>query len=885
MAKLLRALHRALARLVLPPAFFHEYGPEILATTADRVDGAGDPLRAVGIAAGEILDLLRTAFGEWVLLGASSMVWVKRGALLDLRAATRSLTRTPQSSLVAVATIAVAIGAGTAVFSVADGVLLRPLAYPSPDRIVRVAVGARPESGTTEGPFSPSGYWHLVRETRAFESVGAAGVVPRALTDGEPATAVEVGLMTRSAFDVIGVDPILGRLPSVEEDRPEGRPVALISHALWQDRYGGDPEVLGSVIGLGPTRYEIVGVMPARYAFPTPGTDAWVARRLDPSTDNFRAHFLTVFARLAPDVTLEAAARDTERVIAGFPDLGYGPEWFEGIFTGRAVVRRLKDQVIGPARGPIVTVGAMVAVLCLIAFINVASLVLVRAERRRDERALRGALGAGRGHLARYALIESGILAGAGTVLGIALAGVGTRAVLLTAPAAIPRQEEIGIDATALVFASACAVLGLLVFGLLPHALPAGIGRVGSARHPRSAARRRAGRRVGEGLTMGQLGLAATLLAASVVLLRTSAEQRAIDPGFVSDAVLTFRLTPSATKYPNPDASARFYDELLGQMHDVPGVRAVGAITTLPLTGGGGVRDATIEGVETPEGEFGTQFHVRRATPGYFDAMSIPIVEGRAFTSADHDERLGSAVISASIKRAFWPDESALGKRIETLGAPATVVGVVGDIRESDLNADPPFVFYKPLLDSVGGGGLAQTVVVRTANDPSDLVAPLRQVVAELDPELPLAHVRLLDEVVGDALSRTRFATTLTTIAAGIALFLALIGTYGVLSYSVLQRRTEMAVRAAVGAEAHQIAGLVLAQGLRLAAAGLTIGSLGAVLATAALRTAFEEVGPMGPGTVGAVCGVILFAVTAGSLVPAARVSRTPPELALRDDA
>jgi predicted permease len=675
------------------------------------------------------------------------------------------------------------------------------------------------------------------------------------------------------------VEPLLGRLPTAAEDLPGGPAVTLISHGLWRDRYGSDPSLLGRTVRLGPEAYEVIGVMPPSYDFPTPDTDAWVLRRLDPGSDVFRSHFLTVFARLAAGVTVEEAKADTERLIAGFPELGYGPEWFEDIFTGDAIVRPLKEQIVGRARGPIVIALSTVVLLLLVAYTNVANLLLVRGESRRDELALRRALGAGRGQLVLHTLMESGLLAIPGTVLGVAFAAGATRALVAIGPAGIPRLQEIHLGPSVVLVTTGVAVCGALLLGVLStvgrgETQPDVFGRIG-----RGTFMRKGRSWMQDALTAGQLALTVMLLASAGVMIRTFRELGAIDPGFRADDVLTFRLSPSAAKYPGPEFSARFYDRLLDRVRALPGVSAAGAIMDLPVSGGGGLMNLTIDGVS------GIGYSTSRATPEYFEAMGVPVIEGRAFTYEDHDARLGSAVISESVKRARWPNQSALGKRVEGWGAPATIVGVVGDVRQKDLRAPPEQAVYKPLLDSVGGGGLSLAVVVKAVDEPTALIESLRDIVASMDPELPLSDVRTMESIVGDAMSRTTFTMTLITLAAGIALLLAAIGIYGVLSFVVSRRRREMAVRMAVGAGRSSVLALVLSHGLRLAVAGLLAGSAGAILVGRGMRALLPDVQALDVATLSGVATILLLASVAASLLPALSSARTPPADALREEA
>jgi predicted permease len=877
MHRVLVAVHRLVARLFLPPAFRAEFAEELAISVEARVESARGA-RRVAVALLELLDLAITAVREWRRVLFSLVSKVGNGASIDLRIAARSLARDRKTTVIAVSTIAIAIGASTAVYSVLDAVLLRPLGYPAAHRIVRVTLGARPESGAAEGPFSPRGYWHLVNGTRAFEAVGSAGQVQRPLTGDGPAVAVEVALVTRSAFQVIGIEPLRGRLPTAAEDLPGGPSVTLISHGLWQDRYASDPAVLGRAIQLGPEAYEVIGIMPPGYDFPTPDTDAWVLRKLDPASEVFRSHFLTVFARLAPDVTIDQAKADTERLIAGFPALGYGRQWFEDIFSGEAIVRPLEEQIVGKARAPIIIALATVVVLLVVAYANVANLLLVRAQSRREEWALRGALGASRSRLARYALVESGLLAIPGALLGVALAVAGTRALVVAGPVAIPRLQQLELSTTVLLFTACIAVASALLFGLTSAAGSERARRDVFRAAGRGAFVRKGQTRIQDALTVGQVALTVMLLASAGLMIRTFSELVAIDPGFHGENLLTFRLSPSPARYPGPEFSARFYDRLLERVRALPGVAAAGAVTALPLTGAGGLRNATIDGVS------GVGYVAMRATPGYFEAMGIPVIEGRAFTSEDHEARLGSAIISESIKRARWPEESALGKRIEDGDAPATIVGVVGDVHQGDLRSPPGPAYYKPLLDSVGGGGLALSIVVRGVDDPGALIGDLRALVEDLDADLPLTDVRTMGSIVGDAMSRTTFTMTLVTLAAGIALFLAAIGIYGVVSYVVSRRKREMAVRMAVGAGRTDVTLLVLSHGLRLALLGLPVGLAGSTLLAHWLRFLLPDVRSLDVATLGGVAAILLFTSVAASLAPAIGSANARPGDALRDE-
>ena len=806
----------------------------------------------------------------------------------DLRVAARSLLKAPTFALVTVATLAVAIGANTAIFSVVDGVLLRPLPYADADRIVRVAAGVLPQAGGgPEAPFSDRGYWHFVNNNRAFEAFGGyeGGNVQWPLTGDGPPLQVDVALMTLSAFEVIGLQPQRGRLPTPEEDVPDAPLVVLISDGLWVDRYGADPGIVGRTIELNGTSREVIGVMPPGYDFPSPQTDVWAPDRLNPASENFGGHHITAIARLAPGVTLETAETDAESLVARFDEVGYGPQWFQGIFSGEAVVRTLKEEIIGDSRQPLLILLGTVGFVLLIACSNVANLLLVRAESRTRERAVRIALGSGRGRLMQYVLTESLLLALVGGAAGVLLAWIGTRALVAAGPTSIPRLGEIGINGNVLLFTAAIALLAGLLFGLLP-ALRAGSKRTLAALRDggRGSTIGRDRHRARNVLVVGQVALALVLLVGSGLMVRSFQQLRSVDPGFDAEGVMTFRLSPPPSKYESAEATVRFYDQLLERLRAIPGATSVGAITNLPLTGGGAILATQIDDHPTPEGEFPPVFLFRRATQGYFETMGMPIVEGRAFTPDDHNARLGSLIISESIKQQYWPNESALGKRLATGGAPGRVVGVVGDVHDTGLEIPSEQFVYKPMLDSVGGGVRPMMMAVRTDGDPDALVPGIRAVVEALDPDLPITELQSLEDILGESLSRTSFTMSLLLLAALVALFLGSVGIYGVLSYVATQRTAEMGVRLALGADAAGVRKIILSQGMLLAAVGVAVGLAGAIALGGVMSSLLYGVSPADPLTLVGVSLVFIAVAAGASLIPAARVARTPPAVALRAD-
>ena len=805
----------------------------------------------------------------------------------DIRFAVRSLRKAPGFTSVVVLTLAVAIGANTAIFSVVESVLLQPLPYPDEDRIVRVAATTYRGGGDRGNPFSDRGYWHFVNNNRSFDKLGGYfGPLPVPLTGDRAPRHVRMGMMTSSAFEVLGVFPELGRLPRPEEDAPGGQPVVLLSHDLWASQYGSDPAILGRTIDLDGVSREVIGVMPAYYDFPTPNVDLWATIRLDPASGNFGGHYISAVARLAPGVTIDAAIGDARSLVARFGEVGYAASWFEGIFDGGAVVRPLRDVIVGDAREPLLIVFGTVGFVLLIACSNIANLLLVRAEARRRENAVRLALGGSRARLARHVLIESALLAFMGGVAGVLLAYVGTDALVSLAPAGIPRLGEIEVSGAALAFTGAVAVLAALLSGVLPALGSGSTQTMGALRDGgRNATLGRDRHRTRNALVMTQVALAFVLVIGSGLMVRSFDALRKVDPGFSAERLLTFGVRPLPAKYGNADAVAQFYDRLVERLEAVPGVTRAGAIDSLPLAGVPWNQAAVIEEFPPEEGAFPPVFDARRTTPGYFEAMDIPVVEGRAFTPDDHKRRLGSVIISRSVKDTYWPNESALGKRVTIYGGePRAVVGVVGDVHHTGLDAPANRFMYLPMLDAQGGDVDQMTLTVRAAVEPLSLVSAIRSAIAELDPDLPMADVRSMQSVLGDSVSRTSFTASVLTIAALVALFLGSVGIYAVLAYVVTQRTAEIGIRSALGATPGNVRRMILSQGLWLAGFGVLIGLGAAVGLGRLIATQLYGVSSVDPVTIAAAGAIFIAVAMLASLLPAARAAGTSPLDALRAD-
>lgn len=808
-----------------------------------------------------------------------------RELLHDFRIALRVLAKSPSFTIVATLTLAVAIGATTAIFSVVNGVLLQPLPYPDPDDVVTVVLDATP-GGVPEMPFSPRGYWHFFNNNRSFVAFGgySSQDIPLVGEGGEPIQ-VTAGVMSRSAFEALGVAPFRGRFPSAEEDAPGGALVALVSYDLWRTRFGADDSIIGKTIDLNGTKREVIGIMRNGYDFPSPTVSVWLPFQLDPASPNFGAHGISAIARLAKGASLTAAVADAEALIKRFPDAGYTPEWMQHVFTGRAYVRSYREQLVGDVRQTLIVLLGTAGFVLLIACSNVANLFLLRAEGRTRETAVRMALGAGRARVVRYVVVESLVLAAIGGIAGILLAFLGTKLLVSIGPATIPRLHETGITPNVLLFCLTISLVSGLLFGVLPAlrsfsprmvtALRDG-GRGSTVGRDRHAARKI--------LVVTQVAMALLLLVGSGLMVRSFQQLRAVNPGFSADGLLTFQLSPPPSRYPTPVQTAQFYHQLLGRLRALPGVQAAGGITGLPLSGRGAYLATTIEDAPIGPGEVPPAFHVRRVTPGYFEALRIPVVEGRTFEDRDDQSRLGSAIISQAVKQKYWPERSPIGRRIAPSSAPAAIVGVVGEVHQASLAESAEPTIYMPMLDSVGGGVRTMSVVVRTSGDPQGLIASVRNQIRELDPELPITNVRTMDTIISRSMSRTSFAALLLVIAAGVGLFLGAVGIYGVISYTVTQRTLEFGIRQALGAKASAIRTMVLRQGVALTVVGIVVGLIAALAMGKVMTTLLYGVSAFDPVTFAGGSLVFLAMAVLACLVPARRASRIPPSEALKGD-
>ncbi len=802
----------------------------------------------------------------------------------NLRYALRTLARSPGFTLIAVLTLALGIGANTAIFSVVNAVLLRPLPFAEPGRLVTVFHFYPSLNDLNAGVAAPT-YRDLRGQPQLFGSVSVQGGWGVNLTGQGQPQRLTGAKVSPEFFTTHGVPAALGRTlqPPAPGTVARGNEVVL-SHGTWRRVFGGDPAVVGRTVQLNGEAHEVVGVMPESFRnIFNPNIEVWSPYVFTPeqlSDDARGSEYLTLTTRLKPGVPVEAAERamvaHAERIRREFPGL-YPPDW-----TIR--VRTLADVASGTIRPALLVLLGAVGFVLLIACGNVANLLLARAAARRREVAIRSALGARSGDLARQFLMESLVLSGSGALLGLGLAFGGLRLLAALKPENLLWVETIPIDASVLLFTSVLAALTGVVFGLVPmmqlrrtdvqDTLREG-GRSGGPDR-RGAATRRV-------LVVTQVALSLMLLTGAGLLIRSFARLQQVDPGFDPGGVVTMNITLPESRYPTDTAQVAFFDALLPRVAALPGVQSAGAASSVPLTGGWS-RAFDVEGLVVPEGELGPYGNFRVVDPDFHRTLRIPLVRGRFFTAADRMGTPRVAIVDQEMARRYWPGQDPIGKRISLDGteeAPnwVEVVGVVGHTRQDGLDSEGRAQLYVPyrqlMIPSL-------TLAVRTAGDPTRVAGAVRAAVREVDPDQPVARVQTMDDLVSATLGPRRFAMVLLGLFATLALVLAAVGIYGVMSFDVARRSQEIGVRMALGASAGTVLRLVLRQGLGLAAVGVGLGVLGSLALTDLLRSQLYEMSAVDPVTFGLVVVVLLGVASLASLVPARRATRVDPLAAMR---
>jgi predicted permease len=794
--------------------------------------------------------------------------------LQDLRYAFRTFRRSPLVAAVAVITLGLGIGGATAVFGVVDAVLLRPLPFEAPGRLVRISE-ITPDGA--DFSFSAGNFLDLQARSRTLAAVAAfreTGTM--VLTDSGTPYRLATVPISSSAADVLQVRPALGRMFRPDDDRPQSaaRPVVL-SDGLWRQRYGADPAMIGKIIRLDGQPFAVTGIMPPGFDFPQ-GTEAWVPLRPDPAFDRDDKD-LAVVGRLAPGATLAQARGELRefgrRLSVEHPKSNAG--WSVGAVS-------FDDWLVASsARDAVWMLFGAVGVLLLLACANVANLLLARAAARQGEMRLRAALGAGRLRLARQLFTESVLLAALGTLVGVIVAFWSTAGVHALGDGRVPRLEQVQIDATVLGFACLAGTLSCLVFGLAPALQGARVDlRAATHEGVRYSA---AGRRLRRALVVAEVGLALLLLVGAGLLANSFVRLVRADTGFDASGVIAMSLDVSPARYPDQRLAA-FYAEVLARVRALPGVTIAGATSTNPFRQSGFANNVTPEdrAADAPPSGL-VQAGWRSVTPGFLEAMRIPVLRGRAFEAADRDGAERVVMVSRSLAAQLWPGTDAVGRRIYwggTTGRTRTVIGVTGDFQDVRLGAEPmPMLLVPHAQVDVP----AMTVVIRTPLDIARLAPSLRETLAELDAALPPPAVQAVGASRTEAAAGPRFNLWLLGAFAGIALLLAVTGVYAMLAFSIIERRREIAVRLALGASRREIVRLLVGGGLALAAAGVAIGTVAALGLTQLISTLLYDVQPTDPWTFAAAAAVLLVSAGAASYLPARRAGRLDPLAVLRD--
>ena len=808
------------------------------------------------------------------------MITTLSSAFLEVRVAIRMLASRPGYAAVAALTLALGIGANVAMFTVVNAVLIRPLPYPDSDRVVEIIHHA-PGLKMPDMQSAPGLIVKYRESVRTLSHMAGYDLKLLNLTGGGVPERVRGVAVTPTLFDVLQVRPAIGR-PFLEADLQERSPaVAILTHAYWQSRFGGDPGVVGRTLQLDGRVAEIVGVMPRPFVFPDRETRILVPMALDPRA-GFGSFGTESLGRLAPGVRLETAQQELEQLQGRIPD------WFPGItaellgsFGWGVSVVPLKARVVRHVSRTLWLLFGAVVLVLLVAAANVANLFLVRAESRQREVAVRSALGASRGRIVGTFLAESFVLATAGGAMGMIIAALGTRLLVAFGPARLPRLHEVEMDASVVGFAVALSVLCALGLGLLPA--------WGSARRPLAVVIREGGRgttagrgrhRARQGLIVAQVAMALVLLVGSGLMLRSAVRLHAVDPGFRADGLLTVGISLGAQ--PDRRRAVTFYHQVIDEMARLPGVEGIGAGSTLPvaatsLTGS----SFTIRSRPAPDSAVPPFTMHSAVTAGYFETLGVPLVQGRFPERVDTEQARPVAWVNQEFARQFLVDR-AIGESIQLQETWLEIVGVVGDLRMSGLDEAPRPMVYVP-AGQAGGALDTMYAVIRTSGDPSSLAGPLRSAVDRVDPSVPLMTARTMTEIIALALAQASFTVTLLAIAAAVALALGVIGLYGVISYIVAQRTVEIGVRLALGADPHAVRRMVLRQGITVALVGIVVGLVVAAATTQLLSSVLFEVSARDP-LVFATVPVVLALVSALAVDwPARRAARLDPLQALRD--
>lgn len=805
----------------------------------------------------------------------------------DLRLGVRTLIRQPAFAAMAVLTLGLGIGATTAIFSVLNTVVLRPLPLPKPDQLVMVSEGWQGRAG---GDVSIGNYTDFSRDQSTLSALGATYGESFILAGSDRPERVLGGRVTASYFQVLGAIPLHGRVFNAEQDQPGQARTVVLSHRLWTRRFGADPRVIGQSLTLNALPYIVLGVMPPDFDRLENGDELWTPAAFTPEQQaEHDGHFLTVYGRLKDGITRDQAAADLARIAArlreAFPNDNH---------SLRPFVVPMLESIVGDARGRIVVLFGAVSMVLLIGCVNVANLLLARGAGRIRELAVRAALGAGRGRIIRQLFAENLALALWASVVGIALAILGVRLIAAAAPDDVPRLDQLRLDLGGVAFALTAAALSALVFGLLPAIRTARPDLFATLREGSRGASERSGDWLRQGLVVTEVGLAMLLLVGAGLLIRTAINLARIDPGFDPVGVLSARVTLPRVGYENWARVTATFRQIDDELRRRPGVVSSALVSQVPMGPGGGSNGLIPEG-KALEGRNAISSRLRVVTPDYFETMRVRLTRGRAFTADDRRGRPLVMIVSETLAQRAFPGLDPIGRRMacceaDSTGGPAwkEIIGVAGDVRSGGLANDVATEFYLPIgqtpPDAWDWLQRTMTIAVRTAGDPAGATGLVADAVRAVDPSIPIFQVATMDQRIGRSVAESRFNTQLLTVLGVLGLGLAVVGIYGVVAFFVARRTREIGIRAALGASRSSIRGMVVRQGLAPVLVGVALGTVASLAATRLLAGQLRGVSPHDPLTIVLVGACLVAVATGAMLIPAASASRIDATVAMRED-
>ena len=818
-----------------------------------------------------------------------------QNSIKELRHAARRLVRSPAFSIAAALTLALGLAANTSIFTLVNRVVLKPLPYPQSDRLIFVDHAAPGiELAGTPG-MSPGLYKFYRERAKTFSDLAMYRRDEWTLTgEGDPARVS--GLWSTAPLpDALRVQPALGRWFTEKEAQDQAR-VVVLNHSIWANRFGGDRSIIGRSIRLDGDPREVIGVMPANFAFPNPLVQIYIPERLTENQLQSVGGFnYQSVARLSGTASIADVKLEMDRLIStlkvAFPNDPVAQQALDAAKLG-GLPSLLKDQVIGPVKRTLWILLAMVGLVLLIACANVANLFLVRSEARQREVAVRRALGAGRAGIVRYFMAESVLLSIAGGAMGLGLSAAAVRLLVRFGPDNLPRLNEVAIDGSTVLWISLLVIATAIVFGAIPL-IRRGGALAGTLRDGgRGATAGKARFRARNALMAGQVALALVLLVASGLMVKSFLRLRAVNPGFTAANVLTFDVALNGNDYPNRIAALGFMEALLARIKALPGVEGVSAANCLPLSGNCWGDPMQIRGRPPKPGELPPLVQLRRTMPGFIETMKIPLLQGRTHVAADYQQRSGALVLSRRAAQLYFPNEDPIGKQLGFMFDREeqqwyTVVGVVGDTPVETIGEKPFGIVYLPAIDpsfDTGAGLHNMAFSVRTTVPPLTLMRAVTAAAADVNPNVALGRMRSMEMIVADATARTAFTMMLLLIAGCIALILGAVGIYGVISYVVGQRTNEIGVRMALGAAPADVAGMVLRQSGTVVGVGLIAGLAGAFALSRVMTALLFDVKPTDIATYAVVAGFLILIAAIASWLPARRAAGLDPLIALRKD-